>query len=213
MSIFTDSKCKICRRAGEKLFLKGEKCFSAKCPLVRKPYVPGIFGPASTKRRKSPSEYGGQLKEKQKLKFAYGLREKQFANYVEKATKKRGIENTLQLIRFLESRIDNAIFKMGLAKSRSAARQLVSHGYITVNGKKTNTPSFRVEKGDFIQINPLKIAKPVFRDLDVTLKKHQPPNWIELDKNQKTAKITAMPSLEESASNVDLNKVIEFYTK
>ncbi|OGZ31842.1 MAG: 30S ribosomal protein S4 [Candidatus Niyogibacteria bacterium RIFCSPLOWO2_12_FULL_41_13] len=211
MSIFTDSKCKICRRAGEKLFLKGEKCFSVKCPLVKKPYPPGIFGPVS--RRRPPSEYGDQLKEKQKLRFAYGLREKQFANYVEKATKKRDIENTLQLIRFLESRLDNVVFKMGLAKSRSAARQLVSHGYIAINGRKTTIPSFGVKEGDLIQINPPKTAKPVFRDLDVTLKKHQPPSWIELDKNQKTAKIIAMPSLKETAGNIDLNKIIEFYTK
>lgn len=206
-----DAKCKICRRAGEKLFLKGDKCFTPKCPVIRKPYPPGMFGPKS--RRRAISEYSGQLKEKQKLKFTYGLGEKQFENYIKEATQKVGIENTLHLVRILESRLDNVVFKMGLAKSRSTARQLVSHGHILVNGKKVNIPSFRVKKGDLIQIYPKNLTKPVFRDLDLTLKKYQAPSWINLDKNQKTAKISAPPSLEESGLNIDLNKVIEFYTK
>lgn len=206
-----NAKCKICRRTGEKLFLKGDKCFTAKCPMTRKPYPPGIFG--SQKRHEALSEYGEQLKEKQKLKFTYGLREGQFENYIKEAFKKRGVENTLQLVRLLESRLDNVVFKAGFAKSRSVARQLVSHGHILVNGKKITIPSFRVKNGDLIQINPKKAAKTIFSDLDAALKKYQPPSWINLDKSQKSAKISALPSLEESGLGIDLNKVIEFYTK
>lgn len=171
-----------------------------------------MFG-SSSRSRRMLSEYGSQLKEKQKLKFLYGLRERQFENYVRQAVQKKGAENRLELIRLLESRLDNVVFKMGLAKSRGIARQLVSHGYIFVNDRKINIPSFRIKAGDVVKINPLKSAKTVFRDLDAALQKYETPKWINLDKNQKTAKILNLPSIEESGAAVDLNKIIEFYAK
>ena len=152
----SDSKCKICRRMGIKLFLKGERCVTQKCQMVKKPYPPGKKG----KRRPTPlSEYGRELREKQKLKNLYNLKERQFKNYVKRVLKKRGkVENASDLlIKILESRLDNVVFKLGFTVSRSQARLLVSHGYFLVNGKPTNIPSRQLKKGDIISIKPQKI--------------------------------------------------------
>lgn len=181
-----NDKCKKCRRAGEKLFLKGEKCFGPKCPIIRKPYPPGKFGKG---RRKKPtrglSEYGAQLREKQKLKFSYGLRERQFANYVGKANKKGRGDAKTYLLELLESRLDNVVFRLGLTDSRSQARQIISHGHIMINNRKVTIPSCRVKINDKISIRPQSINKTIFRDLDIKLKKYNPPSWINLDKDKK----------------------------
>lgn len=182
-----DNKCKKCRRAGEKLFLKGEKCFSPKCPLTRKPYPPGIFGKSKRKRvRRGLSEYGAQLREKQKIKFSYGLRERQFSNYLKEAT---------PLFELLESRLDNVVFRLGFSDSRLGARQIVSHGHIMVNSRKVNIPSCRLKIGDKISIRPQSANKAVFKDLDIKLKKYNPPSWIKLDKIKKEGEIIGRPTL------------------
>ena len=181
-----NDKCKKCRRAGEKLFLKGEKCFSPKCPITRKPYPPGKFGKSRRKRpNRGLSEYGVQLREKQKLKFSYGLRERQFANYLKEANKKGGGDVKTYLLELLESRLDNVVFRLGLTNSRSQTRQIISHGHIMVNNRKVTIPSYRVKIGDKISIRPQSINKTVFRDLDIKLKKYNPPSWINLDKDKK----------------------------
>lgn len=203
-----DTKCKTCRRSGQKLFLKEEKCFSPKCPISRKPYPPG----KRAKRPKPVSEYGRQLKEKQKMKFLYGLKEKQFANYVKKAMKKSGAVGS-QIIEFLESRLDNTVFKLGFAKSRSLARQLVSHGHICVNNRKVTIPSFRVKKGNKISIRKESIAKKVFMDLDTFLKKYNAPEWLKLNKTKKEGEMIKQPVIGSAEMDIDINKIIEFYSR
>lgn len=156
-------KCRICRRAGEKLFLKEEKCYTPKCPLAAKSYPPGIKrGGASKRGRRTMSEYGFQLREKQKLKFLYLLREQQFKNYIQKALRGGGTDIISRLAELLELRLDNVVYRLGLAKSRSVARQLVSHGHIAINDKKINIPSYQVKIGDKISIRPQSALKKKF---------------------------------------------------
>lgn len=190
------SKCKKCRRIGEKLFLRGEKCFSVKCPLTRKPYAPGIFGKTKRKRgKKGLSEYAVQLREKQKMKLTYGVRERQFANYLKEANKKGKGDASERLFEFLELRLDNIVFRLGLAESKAKARQIVSHGHIIVNNRKVNIPSFRLRMADKISIRPQSANKAIFKDLDIKLKKYNPPSWIKFDKNKKEGEISGRPTL------------------
>lgn len=189
-----EDKCKRCRRIGEKLFLKGEKCFTPKCPLTRKPYAPGIFGKRGPKKaRRGMSDYGVQLRDKQKTKFSYGLRERQFAIYVKEAAKKFGGNAQEFLFQFLESRLDNVVFRLGFSASRFGARQLVSHGHILVNGKKVDIPSYRIKIGDKISIRPQSVEKGIFKDIDIKIKKYNPPVWISLDKAKKEGEIVGKP--------------------
>ncbi|MCF7835847.1 MAG: 30S ribosomal protein S4 [Candidatus Marinimicrobia bacterium] len=204
-----NTKCKTCRRVGQKLFLKEEKCSSAKCPISRKPYPPG----RKAKKMRPLSEYGTQLKEKQKLKFLYGLREKQFTNYVNKAMGKGGAGIGANLIWYLEQRLDNVVFRLGLAKSRSLARQIVSHGHICVNGQKVTVPSFQVKKNDKITIRSGSLNKKIFADLDIYLKKYSPPTWMAFDKEKKTGEIIGNMSPSDVDSSVNLNSIIEFYSR
>lgn len=191
-----NDKCKKCRRIGEKLFLKGEKCFSPKCPLTRKPYVPGIFGKMKKKKAKRGlSEYGVQLREKQKVKFNYGLKERQFANYLKEANKKGKGEAKTRLVELLESRLDNIVFRLGLSDSRSSARQIVSHGHIMVNNRKVSIPSLRLRMGDKISIRPQSINKGFLKDIDIKLKKYNPPSWIKFDKSKKEGEIIGRPTI------------------
>ncbi|MFH1978952.1 MAG: 30S ribosomal protein S4 [Patescibacteria group bacterium] len=203
-----DTKCKTCRRVGQKLFLKEERCLSPKCPISRKPYPPG----RRAKRMKPLSEYGAQLKEKQKLKFLYGLREKQFVNYVKKAMKKGGENIGLQVIQLLESRLDNIVFRLGLAKSRSSARQMVNHGHICLNGRKLSIPSAYVKKSDKISIRSQSAGKKLFEDLDIHLKKYTPPTWLKLDKVKKEGEILGIPSTDVEL-DVKPNLIIEYYSR
>ena len=211
-----NNKCKICRRLGVKLFLKGEKCLSPKCPMVKKPYPPGEKG----KRRVRPlSEYGKELREKQKLKNWYNLGEGQFKNYVKRVLAKRlKVEDPATLlIKSLETRLDNVIFRLGLATSRPQARELVSHGHFLVNGKSIDTPSHQVKKGDIISIKPQKIT-PSYKlgggqNLQTTLKKYQPPSWLELNVSKLEGKVIAEPSLEEVAPPVEISSIFEYYSR
>jgi len=206
------SRCKICRRQGVKLFLRGEKCLSQKCPVMRKPYPPG---PKTKRRFKSLSEYGKELKEKQKLKKWYNLEEKQFKAYIKKVLDARGkVPNAAAaLIQTLENRLDNVIFRLGFAASRSAARQIISHGHILVNGKHVNIPSFSVKKGDKINIKPGSLKKKIFQNLLQTLKKYHPPSWLELDAGTLEGKVKDVPSLEESAPPAEISSIFEFYSR
>ncbi len=206
------SKCRICRRAKEKLFLKGEKCYTPKCPLTVKPYPPGMQKSGKRPRR-GGSEYGFQLAEKQKLKFLYLLRERQFKNYIQEALKGKGGDIISRLAEFLELRLDNVVCRLGLAKSRSLARQLVNHGHILVNGKKVNIPSFRLKKGDKISIRLQSADKKVFQDIDIYLKKYAPPAWLELDKEKKEGKVKGKPGAEDIEVKTNLNAIIEFYSR
>jgi small subunit ribosomal protein S4 len=204
-----DLKCKKCRRAGEKLFLKGDRCFTPKCAMIKKSYSPGVHG--KSKKRKRLSEYSLQLQEKQKLKFMYGLREKQFSNYIAKSIA-RNIESGKALLEFLESRLDNAVFRCGFALSRTMARQMVSHGHILVNGRKINIPSYGVKPEDTIQLRPQSLNKGIFSNLDLFLKKHKAAPWLSVDKSKKECRILTRPS-DEAFSGININAIIEFYSR
>ncbi|PIQ92409.1 MAG: 30S ribosomal protein S4 [Parcubacteria group bacterium CG11_big_fil_rev_8_21_14_0_20_39_14] len=208
-----NSKCKICQRAGQKLFLKGERCLGQKCSMIRRPYPSGT----KKKRRKSQvSEYGKQLQEKQRVKFSYGIREKQFKKYVKDSLKKISKEGkgfVDFLIEKLESRLDSVVFRAGLVNSRSKARFLVSHGHFLVNKKRVNFPSFQLKTGDVVSISEKSKNKTPFKDLSTILKKYQPSPWLELDPKNFEVKIIGTPSKEEVSLPGDLQKVGEFYSR
>jgi len=206
------SKCKICRRLGVKIFLKGEKCLSPKCPMVKRPYPPG----QKRKRRPTPlSEYGKALREKQKLKSWYNLKERQFKNYVKRILERRGkVEDaTSLLIKILESRLDNVVFRLGFASSRAQAQQLVSYGHFLVNGKSINTPSYLVKKGDTVSVKAQKTKKTIFQNLKNLLKKYKTPSWLALDVEKLEGKVIAEPGLEEAAPPVEISAIFEFYSR
>ncbi len=206
----SDTKCKTCRRIGQKLFLKEDKCFSPKCGAIRKPYAPGN---QKKGRRGNISEYGLQLKEKQTLKFLYGLRERQFVNIVKSAIQKGGKEIARRILQTLEMRLDNTVYRLGFAKSRSLARQLVSHGHVLINGAKLTIPSYHVQKGDKISIRHSSASKKMFTDLDIALKKYNTPSWLKLDKNLKSAEVINQPDTENLDMTININSIIEFYSR
>lgn len=196
--------CKTCRRLGQSV------CGRENCALKRKPYPPGVHRKS---RRQRISEYGKQLAEKQKLKFIYGLRERQFRNYFTKAAKTRGLTGEM-LLELLERRLDNVVFRLGFASNRRQARQLVSHGHILVNNRRVTIPSFDVSAGDIIAIREASRNKKVFDDLAVTIKKHQPPGWLELNKDTLTGTVKLLPSGELAAgAPVEIAQIVEFYSR
>mgnify|MGYP003828336443 CR=1 FL=1 len=203
-----DRQCSQCRRAKEKLFLKGEKCAGPKCPMLKRPYAPGQHGP--TKKGSKLSDYGKQLKEKQEAKRIYGLRERQFANYVAEASSKIGDTGKF-LLQYLESRLDNVVFRMGLAKSRALARQLVNHGHITVNGKKVDIPSYRVRVSEVVALTSKSVSKKLFENLTETLSKVEAPVWLGLDAKTASAKILNTPSVDSTPFSA--KAIIEFYSR
>ncbi len=207
----TKAKCKICRRLGVKLFLKGERCFSTKCAMIKKPYPPGQPG----KRKKSgPSEYALQLREKQKMRNYYQLREKEFKKYVEWVLNQRGkVEDaSFLLLKKIESRLDNIIFKAGFALSRRHARQLVSHGFFKVNDQPINIPSFEVKKGDEISLREGAEKKKIFQDLKTILKNKKIPSWLKVDIEKMKIKVVGEPTLKE-APPVEISTIFEFYSR
>jgi len=175
--------------------LKGERCFGPKCALARKPYPPGPATKSGKTRRASSTEYGIKLKEKQKIKFSYGLRTRQFDNYTKEAENKAGGGNVMAaLYSFLESRLDNVVFRMGLTDSRSVARQIVTHGHVMVNGRRVDIPSYRISVGSKITVRPQSAVKAIFKDIDAKMKKHSAPVWLKLDKAKKEGEIIGMPA-------------------
>lgn len=207
-----DKKCKICRRLGIKLFLKGDRCLSPKCAMIKRPYAPGQ---KAKKRRGNLSEYGKELKEKQKLKSWYNLSEKQFSNYVKEILGRSSkVEDAgLSLLRKLESRFDNVVFQMGFASSRPKARQIISHGFFMVNGRKVNIPSLQLKKGDKISLQTKSSKKISFQNLSTLLKKHKAPSWIRLNADKLEAEIISEPNLEEMAPPAEISSIFEFYSK
>ena len=207
MAKYTGADCRICRREGCKLFLKGERCTSKKCAMERRPNVPGVHGAA----RKKATEYSLQLREKQKVKKAYGLLEKQFRAYYDMANNQRtGIvgENMLSL---LERRLDNVIYRLGFAGSRDQARQMVSHSLFTLNGKKANIPSTQVNVGDVIAVKENKKDIELFKELkDVKL---VTPKWLETDIEKLTGKVVSLPERDDIDLSIKEHLIIELYSK
>jgi len=208
-----NTKCKICRRIGQKLFLKGDRCLSPKCPMIKRAYPPGFE--KRRKRRKTFSDYGKALREKQKLRYWYGLSERQFKKYVKETLTKRGKAEDIsnELIKKLEKRLDNVIFRLGFAKSRAHARQLVSHGCFLVNKKPVNIPSFKLKKEDVITIKEQKKKNPVFKDLPILLKKKEVSSWLKLSVEKLEGKFIGEPSLEEVAPPAEIPIIFEFYSR
>lgn len=201
-----DTREKKERALGVKLFLKAERCGSAKCATVRRPYRPGAHG----KKRRPLSEVGRQLSEKQKIRFSYGIREAQLRRLFSRAAASSNITSQM-IIALLERRLDNIVYRLGLAPSRSVARQLVGHGHFMVNNRKVTIPSYEVGLGDVVSIRPQSRNHPAFGDLEIRLKKYEPPQWLELNKNEKEGKMTAVPQGEDASLNVDL--VVDYYAK
>ena len=204
--------CKTCRRLQQKIFLKGEKCLSPKCPMVRRPYPPGA------KKKRGPgkvSEYGKELAEKQKLKKYYGLNEIQFRRYVKNVLQGRGgdTDAALVLISALESRLDNVIFRLGLARSRREARIMAGRGHFLINNKLVNIPSFVVKKQDKITNKDNKKAKGNFKDLPHSLKNYQAPSWLKLNKDELSGEVIGAPVLANIEATVDISAIFEFYSR
>ena len=209
MARYTDSSCRMCRREGLKLFSKGDRCYSEKCSFERRDYVPGDHGQAHKKQR---SDYGVQLREKQKLKRMYGLLEKQFRGYFEKADKQKGITGTNLLV-LLERRMDNMIFRMGFANSRVEARQLISHGHFLINGKPFNIPSYLLKAGDEVCVK--EGSRKITRIMGAveTVARRGVPHWLELDKDNFKASIKMLPVREDLTMPVQEQLVVELYSK
>jgi small subunit ribosomal protein S4 len=205
---YRESACRLCRREGLKLFLKGDRCYSEKCAFERRSYAPGEHGQI----RKKHSDYGVQLRAKQKLKRMYGLQEKQFRGYFEKADRQKGITGT-NLLLFLERRLDNMVFRMGFANSRNEARQLVRHNHFLVSGKPVNIPSFLVKIGDDIQVR--EGSRKVERILDAveTVARRGVPPWLELDKENFKGTVKVLPVRDELTMPVQEQLVVELYSK
>jgi len=208
MARYTGASCRLCRREGQKLFLKGEICYGNKCAVVRRSYAPGQHGA----QRKKLSEYGVQLREKQKAKRFYGILESQFRKYFEMASRKKGITGEL-LLQILESRLDNVVYRLGFATTRAEARQLVRHGHFEVNGKRVNIPSYLVKVNDTISVKEKSKKLERFKEiLDVTGAKIV-PNWLEVDQENLTGKVVALPSREDIDLQVQEHLIVELYSK
>lgn len=202
-----DPKCKQCRREGEKLFIKGEKCNTSKCPIVKRNYPPGAHG---QDRRSRPTEYGQQLREKQKAKRIYGLLEKPFRSYYKKAMKKQGDTGEI-LKQMLELRFDNVIYRLGWAASRRAARQAITHNFFFVNGKRVNVPSCQLKVKDEITVKPVKTGKKNITELK--LEKHEVPSWMASSPKEMKAKILNIPKTDEMDQTFSPRLIVEFYSR
>ena len=202
----TEANCRLCRREGQKLFLKGERCYSPKCAIERRNYAPGQHGQS----RKKMSDYGTQLREKQKTKRFYGIQETQFRNLFDKASRKKGITGENLLI-LLESRLDNVVFRLGFASSRKEARQLVTHNHFTVNGKKVNIPSYEVKAGDVIKVKEKSTNSPKFKEvkeMSITV-----PSWLTVDVEKLEGKVVSLPTRSEIDTPVAEHLIVELYSK
>lgn len=208
MARYTEAVCRLCRREGQKLFLKGDRCYTQKCALECRAYAPGMHG----QNRSKTSEYGQQLREKQKAKRFYGLLENQFRSYFEMAERRAG-QTGENLLSILESRLDNVVYRLGFAMSRAEARQLVSHGHFTVNGRKVNIPSYLVKPGMVVSLkDSSKTLDKIKANVEANAFR-QPPKWLEYDANNMIAKVTAVPAREDIDLPIEEHLIVELYSK
>jgi small subunit ribosomal protein S4 len=207
MAKYTDSSCRVCRREGAKLFLKGDRCYSQKCAFVKRQSVPGQHGAA----RKKISEYGLQLREKQKTKKAYGMLERQFSKYYREAEIMRGQTGENMLMN-LELRLDNIVFRMGICHSRAQARQIVNHSHITVNGSCINIPSYKCKAGDVIAVKENKRNNKFFETVK-SQKKLNLPKWLEFDPEKLEGKIITLPQRDDIDLTISENMIVELYSR
>jgi small subunit ribosomal protein S4 len=208
MARYTGPACKLCRREGTKLFLKGERCLSGKCAIDRRNTAPGQHGAATKKLR----EYGMQLREKEKTKRYYGVLERQFVNYFEEADRTKGMTGE-NLICLLERRLDNVVYRMGMAASRKEARQLVLHGHFTLNGKNVNIPSLIVKTGDVISVKEASRASVKIKALAEDLATKTAPKWLDVDKNGLSVKVATLPARDDVDFDFNEQLIVELYSK
>ena len=208
MARYTDSVCRICRREGAKLFFKGARCYTKKCSFERRPTPPGQHGV----RRRKVGEYGMQLREKQKVRRTYGVLERQFRNYFLDADARPGVTGE-NLLRSLEMRLDNVVYRMGFAPSRPAARQLVSHGHFSLNGRPTNIPSFQVRPGDKVDVRESHRAREPFKIVKETLRSHQTPEWLRVDAATLGGQVADLPRRDQMPLDLNEQLVVEYYSR
>jgi small subunit ribosomal protein S4 len=208
MARYTDPVCRLCRREGLKLFLKGSRCYSKKCSFERRPTPPGQHGV----RRRKVGDYGLQLREKQKVRRVYGVLEKQFRNYFIEATRHSGVTGE-SLLRSLELRLDNVVYRLGFAPSRAAARQMVAHGHFAVNGVPTNIPSFATKIGDRVEVRASHQERELFKTVKATLSSHQAPDWLSLDAGKLAGSVLALPRRDQMPLDFNEQLVVEYYSR
>ncbi|MCK9478778.1 MAG: 30S ribosomal protein S4 [Firmicutes bacterium] len=208
MARYTGAVCRLCRREGQKLFLKGDRCYTDKCAVGRRQYPPG----QNSQGRRKMSEYGLQLREKQKVRRYYGILEKQFERYFEMANKKAGVTGE-NLLSILESRLDNVVYRLGFGTSRPEARQLVMHGHFTVNGRKVDIPSFLVKTDDVISIKEKSRESVKIKDILENTASRIIPKWLELDRNTQTAKVVGQPQRDDIDLPIEEHLIVELYSK
>ncbi len=208
MARYTGADCRQCRREGEKLFLKGDRCYTDKCGIEKRPYPPGQAG----KKRPRDSEYRVQLREKQKAKRIYGVLEKQFRTYYQIATRQQGITGE-NLLRLLESRLDNAVYRLGFAASRDEARQMVRHGHFTVDGHKVDIPSFRVRPGAVIAVGAKAKEMTAIKAALISSSKIEVPGWLEVDVEKLQGRVLSLPNREQIEAPIREQLIVELYSK
>jgi small subunit ribosomal protein S4 len=208
MARYTASVCRLCRREGAKLFLKGTRCYTKKCSFERRPSPPGQHGV----RRRKVGDFGLQLREKQKIRRVYGVLERQFRNYFREAQTHTGVTGEW-LLRSLELRFDNVVYRMGFASSRAQARQLVGHGHFAVNGRPTNIPSFQLKPGDRIEVRESRRSREPFKTAKETLRSHQAPEWLSIDAASLSGTIGATPSRDQMPLDLNEQLVVEYYSR
>ena len=208
MARYTEAKCRICRREGAKLFLKGDRCYTDKCAYERRPYAPGQHG----RIRKKMSDYAIQLREKQKTRRMYGILEGQFRAYFQRADMKTGVTGE-NLLSFLERRMDNVIYRLGFANSRNQARQLVRHGIFTLNGRRVTIPSMQVKVGDVIDVRERNRQSPIILEAQQVIARRGCPAWLEVDGEKLKGKVNALPTREDVQFPINEQLIVELYSK
>jgi small subunit ribosomal protein S4 len=212
MAKYREPVCKLCRREGEKLFLKGERCLSPKCAFDRRGYAPGQHGKSSQFRRRRESDYNRQLRAKQKARRVYGILERQFRRYYTVSLKRRGLTG-LNLLQILESRLDNVIYRLGYADSRAQARLLVTHGHFTVNGRRTDVPSMLMTTGDVVAVREGSRQRNYFKDLTAVVESKNVLSWVERDLKNLSGKVVRLPERSEIDGNLHEQLIVEYYSR
>jgi small subunit ribosomal protein S4 len=212
MAKYRGPVCKLCRREGEKLFLKGERCFTPKCSVEKRDYPPGEHGKGAQFRHRRESDYNRQLRAKQKARRIYGVLERQFRRYYEISLQRRGLTG-LNLLQILESRLDNVIFRLGFAANRAQARHLVTHGHFEVNGRRTDVPSMLVAPGDQISIREGSRKRPFFKELAAIAEERNIPDWLSRDLRNMTGSVIRLPERAEIDGNLSEQLIVEFYSR
>ncbi len=212
MAKYRGPVCKLCRREGEKLFLKGQRCFTPKCSFERRGYAPGMHGKGAQFRRRRESDYHRQLRAKQKARRIYGILERQFHRYYEVSLSRRGLTG-LNLLQILETRLDNVIFRLGYADSRAQARLLVTHGHFAVNGRRTDVPSMLLSQGDVVAVREGSHRRPFFKDLPAMVEDKNVPIWLSRDLKALSGTVIRLPERSEIDSNLQEQLIVEYYSR